>query len=418
MPLKKKRLRKPKYFQGKISKGFISLYSSRMIFRVASGLLGLFMPIFLYQLFEFDFRYVIYYYMARYLLYSLVVGWGARYLNKFGLRRSIRWSIIWIVLFYAILFYLDHIMRANELNFFDHRWEILVLVGAALIAMTLRNTMYWVPVHTDMAKFTNRRNRGKQLSLLEATSVASQALTPLAAGVILSFYNYGVLFLCIILICLASAIPLATLPRTKERFRWGYIRTWKEFFSRERRRTVAAYMGDGAENVIGIIVWPIFMWEILNGSYLQVGLLSSLVIIVTVLVQLGLGKFVDLKDKKRILKYGTFFYFMGWMIKMFVATAFHIFIVSTYHSLSKMFTRTPFDAMTYEKAADQGHFVDEFTVIHEMAVNLGRFLMLIVVWVLISYVSLEWTFILGALAALTLNFLTPDHIIKEGRHAG
>jgi putative flippase GtrA len=74
--------------------------------------------------------------------------------------------------------------------------------------------------------------------------------------------------------------------------------------------------------------------------------------------------------------------------------------------------------MTYEKAADQGHFVDEYTVIHEMAVNLGRFLMLIVVFVLISWVSLEWTFILGALAALTLNFLTPDSVIEEGRTAG
>jgi hypothetical protein len=385
---------------------------------MAAGLLGLFMPIFLYQLFEFEFRYVIYYYMLRYLVYALVVGWGARYLNKIGLRRSIRISIVWIVLFYTALFYLDHIMRATDSAFFEYKWKVLVLMGLALVFMTLRNTMYWVPVHTDMAKFTNRRNRGKQLSLLEATTVAFQALMPVIAGVILSFYNYGVLFICIILICLASAIPLMHLPRTKERFSWSYLRTWKEFFSKKRRRTVLAYMGDGAENVIGIIVWPIFIWEILNGSYLQVGILSSLVIIVTVFMQLGLGRIVDLKDKNKILKFGTMLYSAGWIVKMFVATAFHIFITSTYHNLAKMFTRTPFDAMTYEKAADQGHFVDEFTVIHEMAVNLGRFLMLVVVFILSTHVSLEWTFILGALAALTLNFLTPDHIFKEGRHAG
>jgi hypothetical protein len=414
----KKKLRKPKYFKGRISKGFISLYSSRMIFRIAGGLMGLFMPIFLYQLFEFDFRYVIYYYMFRYGIYALVVGWGAKYLNKIGLRRSIRFSIVWIILFYITLFYLDHIMRATDLAFFEYKWKILLFTGLALLFMTLRNMMYWVPVHTDMAKFTNRRNRAKQLSLLEATTVASQALLPLIAGLILSFYNYGVLFLCVIFICLASSIPLVTLPKTRERFRWSYLQTWKEFFSRKRRKTVVAYMGDGAENVIGIIVWPIFMWEILNGDYLQLGLLSSLVITVTVLMQLGLGKMVDLKDKNKILKFGTFFYSIGWIIKMFVATAFHIFVVSAYHNITKMLTRTPFDAMTYEKAADQGHFVDEFTVIHEMAVNLGRFLMLIVVFVLISWVSLEWTFILGALAALTLNFLTPDSIIEEGRTAG
>ena len=278
--------------------------------------------------------------------------------------------------------------------------------------------MYWVPLHTDMAKFTNKNNRGKQLGLVEATSVAFKALMPAAAGAIISVYSYDVLFLLIIFICTSSIIPLMTVPRTRERFRWSYLRTWKEFFSKRRRNTVMAYMGDGAENVIGIIVWPVFMWEVVNKSYLEVGILSTLVITVTVLFQLALGKFTDKKDKKKMLKTGTFLYSLGWIAKIFVATAFHIFVVSTYHNLAKIFTRTPFDVMTYEKAADQGHFVDEYTVIHEMAVNFGRVLMLLVVLVFVSYFPLEWSFVLGALAAFSLNFLTPERGMSQKRQTG
>ena len=413
----KKKTRRKKYFYGNISRGFISLYTTRMIFRMAGGLLGIFFPIFLYELFNFQFEFIIYYYLIRYGLYGLTVGWGAQYLNKIGLRRSMRISVIWLILSYSVLYFLNQYIKGNGEGIDTAPVAVLILVGLGLLFTTLRNLMYWVPVHTDMAKFTNKNNRAKQLSLLEATTVIFKALLPAVAGVIISFYSYDVLFILIIFLFLSGIIPLMTVPRTRERFRWGYLQTWKEFLSKKRRRTVLAYMGDGAENVIGIIVWPVFMWKVLEGSYLEVGILSTLVIIVTVLFQLGLGKSTDKKDKNRMLKFGTFFYSLGWIAKMFVATAFHIFIVSTYHNLAKIFTRTPFDAMTYEKAADQGHYVDEYTVIHEMAVNFGRFLMLWVVLAMISYVSLEWTFILGALAALTLNFLTQDHIIEEGREA-
>ena len=67
--------------------------------------------------------------------------------------------------------------------------------------------------------------------------------------------------------------------------------------------------------------------------------------------------------------------------------------------------RIPFDAMVYEKAADEDHFIDEFTVIREMAVHIGRVIMLCFVIIISPFVSIQWIFILGAIAALSFNFL-------------
>ncbi|MFH1822809.1 MAG: MFS transporter [Patescibacteria group bacterium] len=402
------------YFKGRISQGFVALYSGRTVLRVAAGLVGLFLPIFLYELFNLRIQYVIYYYLIGHLLYGLTVAWGCKYLNKIGLRRSLRISIIWGSLYYVIFYFLGRSVGVGE---FMANQKIIILICFSIVVITLDRLMYWVPLHTDLAKFTNKKNRAKQLSLIESTAIFLQAVMPLVAGWILIRYNYNVLFLIAIFIYLSSLIPFMTLPRTKERFSWTYRQTWREFFSKKRRSLIFAYMGDGAENVVGIIIWPIFIWELLLGNYFQVGALTSLIVGVTIILQLLLGKYADMSSKTKMIKIGSILYAFGWIFKIFIFTAFQIFIVSTYHNLTKIFARTPFDALSYEIAADQGHYVDEYTVIHEMAIQFGKVLMLILILTLTLFFNIQWTFILAALASLTMNFLADSQLIDKGRNS-
>ena len=105
-----------KYFKGRISQGFVAIYSGRMILRIAGSMLGLFLPIFLYEIFGFELKYVVYYYIFNYALYPLTVGWGAQYLNKIGLRRSLRISLIFGALFFLSFYFLDKIVVGSGLN--------------------------------------------------------------------------------------------------------------------------------------------------------------------------------------------------------------------------------------------------------------------------------------------------------------
>lgn len=399
-----------KYFDGEISQGFVSLFSARMTLRISSALLGLFLPIFLYELFDFNLTYVLYYYMVGHLLYALTVAWGCQYLNKIGLRRSIRISVILGAVYYSAFYFLDK--RFETVGTIDS--GVLWLLASTIFFLTLHRIMYWTPLHTDMAKFTNKKNRGKQLSLIEATTLGLGAVMPLAAGLILTSYNYDILFLIAIVIYFTSLIPLMTLPKTNERFSWTYLETWKEFLGHKRKRTVLAYMGDGAEAVVGMVIWPIFIWELLKGNYFEVGALSSLIVAVTVVLQLLMGRYADNGNKKRMLKLGNALYALGWIFKIFILTSFQIFIASTYHNLIKIFARTPFDALSYEKAADQGHFVDEYTVIHEMAIQFGKFFMLLFVSFIIYFVSLEWAFVFAALSSMAMNYIA-DEKVKSKR---
>ncbi len=403
MPTHKIRQKRHSYLKGNISKGFVSIYSARTILKIAGGLLGLFLPIFLYELLDYNLRYVIFYYLASYTLYLFFIAYGAKYLNKIGLKKSLRISIVWGALFYFIFYLLDITNFGN----FNTNWRIIVfLLSVSLLVLTIHRIMYWVPVHTDMAKFTSKTDRGKELSILESTSVLFSALMPLLAGFILVKYNYDVLFFIAILLYFVSLIPLIYLPRTREKFTWTYLQTWKELFSKKRRKAFWAFMGDGAEATVRIIIWPIFIWKIVDGNYLTIGAITSIVVVITIILQLIIGKVLDLSSKEKMLKFGTLMYSAGWLAKIFIESSFQIFIVSTYHGLTNIFTRTPFDVLIYEKASDEGHFVDEYTVIHEMALMVGKIITLFLILLLLMFFSLRWVFVIAAIATLVMNFIS------------
>lgn len=383
----------------------MSVYSGRMILCITGQLFGLFLPIFLYQLFNFNIAWVLVYYFIQDFSYFLILPFACRlFMNRLGLKDSLRLSVILGSIYYLTFYFVFNYFSIGQYDFQAIIW-IASILGANIVVLTLFRSSYWVPLHTEIAKLTDKENRGKQLSLIAVTQVIIGALMPLLAGLILNAFNYGVLFLIGAAIYIFALIPFSKLPEMKENFSWSYRKTIREFKSKEKRKLLIAYAGDGAENVVGLIIWPIFIWKLLEGNYFEVGVLSSFIVLLTVGLQVVAGKRIDKGDKSKMLKYGSVLYAIGWIFKIFIATSFQIFITSTYHSTVKILARTSFDTLNYEIAADNGHYVDEYTVIREMSILLGKMLMAVLIIILTSRLTLEWSFVFAAFAALTMNFI-------------
>lgn len=384
---------KEKYFDGDISQGFIALYSSKSIMRIASGFFGLFLPIFIYQIFEGDFRHTVVYFLIINIIYVVFLGLAAGFMNRIGFRKSLKFSVFFGALFYFSLSF------ANQDN-----WYFIFPIS--ILMTSLFRLSHWIPYHVDFAKFTDHKNRGREVGLLDATTNVVGVIAPLVAGIILAVFNFKVLFVIAVLVYLMSFIPLMTIPKTEERFIWTYKETWVEFFSKKRRETILAYMADGMECAIGAVVWPIFIFELLKGNYAEIGGVAAIITGSIIILQLLVGKYADKKfSKKSFIKWGSVLYSLGWIFKIFIATTFQIFVVDAYHKLMKIFLRIPFDALTYEIAADQGHYVDEFTVLHEMAVGFGRLVSYIAIIVVIGFIDLHWLFAIAAIAAILFNMI-------------
>lgn len=122
----------------------------------------------------------------------------------------------------------------------------------------------------------------------------------------------------------------------------------------------------------------------------------------TIVFELFIGKLSDKISKKKVLKYGSLFYSFGWILKIFVSSVFHIFIVDVYHKITKSITKAPFEAITYDIAVDNGHYIDEFTVIKEMALHIGRSSAYIILIFISFYTNIQWTFLLAAFASIAI----------------
>jgi len=265
--------------------------------------------------------------------------------------------------------------------------------------------LFWMPYHVDFAKFSDARNRGKEVSIIWATKSFLGIILPIVSGLLIAYFNFSVVFVIAIILYASAVIPWMALPRTRERYEWGSFETFRRLFKNENRELVLANMANGAENAVTLIIWPIFIWLLLSGDYVAVGILSSLIVFVGVIVQLLVGKYTDIFNKRKLLHWGSVFYALGWIVKIFVLTGFHVFLAGAYHSFAKIFKDTPFDTLNYEILADQGHFVDEYTVLKEIAVQVGKVLMLVFAIVVAFNFGLNWTFVLAALASLFVNLL-------------
>jgi len=387
-----------KYFDKPLSSGFIYLYTGRTIMMIGGALLGLFLPIFLFELFNKNFIAVVLYYAIGFFLYGITITVGAKFLNKFGFKKALQVSVLLAALFYVIFYFID-------------KQGLSQLIPLTILVVVLFRLFHWLPYHVDFAKLSDKKNRAKQVSILSATRMALGIFIPLISGLIIAKFGFNILFIIAIVLYLLASFPYMAVPRTKEKFSWTILETWKQFFSKKRRNMVCAYMADGAENMVGLTVWPIFIYQLLNGDYFQIGTLSTLIIGITVTLQLFTGKYVDSKiSKEKAVHWGSTLYALGWIAKVFIVTAFQIFIVGAYHSITSILLRTPFDALTYEIAADQGHYVDEFTVLREMSINLGRTIMAGLIIVISFYFAMQWVFILAAAATIIFNLLESKNV--------
>lgn len=394
-----------------LTHNFRMIYFSRITLNSATQLMGLFLPIFLYQFLGFSLVRVIIYYLISDLLYANLVAVGCRQImNRLGLKRSLQISILFGAAFYSVFFFINrYVLQGDQLI---DNYQLWWLVPAIFFSLFFRLT-HWIPFHTSLAKLTEHYIRASQLSFMEATMLSLGAIMPIIAGLSLEYLGYSTLFFLAISIYLIALIPFSQLPQVKEEFSWTYKETWRRLLSKKMRGSVLAYAGDGAESVVGAIIWPIFIWQLLAGNYLQVGALSSVIILVTIVLQIFVGSLMDNLPSRRWLRYGTLLYAFGWVLKALINSAFQVFLFSTYHNLSRVFARTSFDALNYDIAADQGHYVDEYTVIREMAIVFGKALMCIFIILIIPFLALRYLFLVAALASLLMSLLKSSQVSND-----
>jgi len=358
------------------------LYISVAIKNFAVSMIALFEPVYLYDKLNFSLAEIMLYFAAVYTLYFFLLPLGGKISARFGFEHSILYSAPVIVLYFATLYLTG---------------EIRSLIYFAPVLLAVYKTLFWPAYHANFAHYTTLGQRGKRISRLGALNALVVVVGPLLGGMLITLFSFNVLFVVVSILVLASVIPLFTTHETFKPSSFGYFHAFARLFKSHYRRYVLGFMGYG-EELIKLTVWPIFIFVILK-SYLGLGTLSSVTIFLTAIFGLFIGRIVDKKGGRQMLRFSTIGYSIVWFVRLAVKSTLGVFVVDGFSRIFSQGLGIPMQALVYDKGTERGNL--NFGVFFEMALVVGKMLIAWVLFVVFLYTqNIGIAFVLGGVLSL------------------
>ncbi len=374
-----------------ISKELFYFYISRIFMRISLSALSVFIPVFIYKQYDEKITMVVLVFATIYLFQLILNPISAKLLGIFGLKPLLISGMLFAVASVA------------SLAFPDEYLNLSVFLFAILTA--IYRVLYWVPYHIDFSLLLDKKTRGRQLAFLRNFSTLIIIVAPILGGVLISSGGFAATFTYAAIIMAFALLPILKINNVYERFSWGYIETFIHLFRKENRPILLAHAANGAQAIAVVVFWPLYIYMILEGRYTSLGIITSITLIAVMFLRYLAGKMFDKWSEKRMVLVGVLFSATGWVIKVFVNTPVQIVLADTYHQFGRVVNSLTFDAATYEQSADAGKYIDEYTTLKEMALNVGRLLMLFITFFLIEIFGIKVAFILAALLTLFMILL-------------
>lgn len=326
------------------------------------------------------------------------------------------WHFFQLLLDYPLVFLVTKIGPDNSslissflLAF--HLWALVMvkqniafLVLAALLSAIL-TPLYWIPYHLAFVKLGKQEKYGESFSFLSIFGQITSALGPLMGGFFIAFWGFTNLFILVIILIFISTIPLFfdKFKKTNSMPSWQTI--FKGLLSKDYRSDLLAFWGIGMEAFVYDVFWPIFVFSVVE-SYKTLGIISSASLLLSLIVLFWAGKYVD-KKGPGILKIGVAGNSLNWLTRVFLKTAHQFLIADFFYHLGRILLWTPFNAVMYKKAIQQGAL--EFLTKRELSIHSGGFLAAFVV--LLTYlIKPSWPLIFSVgILGLLLSALMIDH---------
>lgn len=361
----------------------------RLLIQTGFGLFGLFLPIYLYELFDARLWLVFLWAGTYFALTTLVMPLAAQLMNRIGLRETMNLGVLNFLLFFVVL------LLDQQLS-----WQMVALLG--LITHVFGHALYWIPYHVEFTRRVPRGSFGSTLGWMVSATMVIGILLPMISGWVITHIGYSMISVGSILLVLASLIPIRSMHLPQEHFDLTFVETWKTLFNKSQRTLLVTHAAEGVETAVGIIVWPIALLLLLGG-YERIGVVSTFAALLCAVFQFYCGKITDHADDRRLLQAGTFLSAAAWLAKSVVTTTSQIIATCTFHSFAFVLLRNPFETMMYRRAADAGHYVDEYTVLREAALCGGRALTLLALIPLTHLFGIWISFVIAAVATLYFN---------------
>ncbi len=335
------------------------LYISVALRSFAAGMIIIFEPIYLFTYFGESLPKTLIYFGFISMLFGVFAPLGGKILARIGVKHAMLASMPFLFLYYLLLSLLD-----------SHTSFMLVVLAIAVRVM--HNFLYWPAFHTDFSRVSIKEKRGEQVGLRSIAVSLGAVSGPIIGGLIITQLGWSFLFGLVLLILIASVVPLFFSPEIHESYSDSFEKAFLDIFSKKFWKSSIAMGAAGIEFMINLILWPIFLFT-LSITFFTLGIITSASLVLGVLFTLYIGRLSDrIPSKHRLLFIGSIFVSAAWIFKMFVTTPFNAFLAYTFYRISIISAAIPFQSIFYDKSAESDISRERVIIWREVSLNLAR----------------------------------------------
>ena len=334
-----------------------SIYLTLALRDLALSMIGIFVPIYFIKVLNYSINKTLIFYLIYSVIFGITSPITAKISSKIGFKKSILLSIP----FYIVFYYLLNLLQKTTIN-----------LAIPAIIIGLADSIFWISLHTDFAVASDKKSRGKEVGFMFSSTIFVSLIGPFIGGLILTFYNFYILFWVVNILLLICVIPLFFSKEIHEKDRFSY----KYIFEKAHFKDLLNFIAYGARLVAEGVLWPIFIFLIIK-AYLGVGFLFTLASVVAMFSAYNFGKITDTKSKNKLLRYGAVFYSITWFIRSIFKTIFFVSLITLISAILTIMVDIPFTTKTYEKGLKKT--LVEYLVFREIALCMGRALIIILV---------------------------------------
>ena len=376
-------------FALKPKKELVELYWFSLLYSFAASLILVFEPVFFYVE-DYSLAWIAAYYAAHYVLYLILLPWGAGLTGRFGMERSLAISMPLFVIYFLTLAAVPTFP-----GLFYISW----------ILLSLFKTFYWPAYHAEISKFGDKGNLGTEISWLMAINSGIGVIGPLIGGFVVMMLGFPVLFVMAASLALFAGFPLL---RTKERFnpaKIKYKKPW-QILNEDGQRMVRWGMAGWGADLVYLVFWPIAMFTVL-GTAGSLGLISSMNALIMTVFGFVIGEASDRMSRRKILRFHLPFMAIGYLLGPLAGGALRVFLTDMLMKASYVGVQLPMWHRLYRRGKQVNPLL--YATVLEMLICIFKALVALTLVVVFSMttpvVGLGITFIIAAVMSLFFVFI-------------
>ncbi len=314
--------------------GLWGMYWNMIFRRLSSSMVGLFIPIYIYEKFN-SFDHIFYYYFLAYLVGFIFVYPSAKNLRKIG----VNWGLFIGSLFRIIL----------TLFLFASRYNPYIIYASAFFyGLTL--SFDWIPYHYVIISLSQKKGDfGKNNSIMEIFVKLSSATGPLLGGLIITQFGFSWLYVIGSIILMFAGLAPFFDDFDKRGMHLKFIEIEHKLKDPGILKHIVGHTLNLFELNTYTIVWPMILFASF-GSVTKSGGFQSIMLLISVILLWWLKDNLD-KGKFGIMKLGSASASIHWLVRALWNNPIGFLISEMFYNFEQLALWVPFGTLVYSIAS-------------------------------------------------------------------